>query len=299
MKWRWASLGFAGLFGLTTVAASCTTKSGSDWVRSGSDDPRVAPAAAQDWRSSGAQRSGAFPAGTARPVDSDDPEGPLEDPAPDDGAEGSLVLRADGRPEGAAGAVGAAGAGDVYRNTYYDFPREGGGAKDATVFDASCAPIASVPRAFHDQLCVQGSGRLASGATVSFAKRGCSCAAVCPRTSQQICFEKLDPVKFPSGRGATGKAVTPLRTVAVDTSVIPLGTVIFIPDYVGLPGPDGAQHDGCFIAEDRGIKVVGRQIDVFTGDPAMTARWNKMVPSNQGVRVRVDDARCKGRLKGP
>ena len=296
MKWRRALLGLAGLVALTSIAASCTTKSGAEWVRNSSDDPRVDPATAQDWRS-GAVGSGAFPAGAARSGGPGDPQGHSGDGALGDGAE-PLVLRADGRPAGAAGAAGA-GAGDVYRNTYYDFPREEGGAKDATVYDASCAPIASVPRAFHDQLCVQGSGRLASGATVSFAKRGCSCAAVCPRTGQQICFEQLDPVKFPSGRGAMGKAVTPLRTVAVDTSVIPLGTVIFIPDYVGLPGPDGAQHDGCFIAEDRGIKVVGRQIDVFTGDPAMTARWNKMVPSNQGVRVRVDDARCKGRIKAP
>jgi 3D (Asp-Asp-Asp) domain-containing protein len=291
-----AALGFAGLFGLTSAAASCTTKSGAEWVRSGSDDPRVDPATAQDWRSSGAEGSGAFPAGAARPADSSAPGGRPGDAEPGDGTE-PLVLRADGRP--APGAAGAAGAGDLFRNTYYDFPREGGGAKDATVYDASCAPIASVPRAFHDQVCVQGSGRLASGATVSFAKRGCSCAAVCPRTGQQICFEQLDPVKFPSGRGATGKAVTPLRTVAVDTAVIPLGTVIFIPDYVGLPRPDGTQHDGCFVAEDRGVKVVGRQVDVFTGDPAMTARWNAMVPSNQGVRVRVDDARCKGRLKVP
>jgi len=293
MRVRRAALSVAGLVGLacavTLGVASCTTKSGAEWVRSGTDAPRVNPTVTNDWRSSGGEGTGAAPPEAS--LASSDPSGA----APGDGADAPLVLRADGSP--APGA--AVPSSELFRNTYYDFPREGGGAKDATVYDASCAPIASVPRVFHDQVCVQGSGRLASGATVSFAKRGCSCAAVCPRTGQQICFERLDPVKFPSGRGATGKAVTPLRTVAVDSTVIPLGTVVFIPDFVGLPGPDGAQHDRCFIPEDRGLKVVRRQVDVFTGDPAMTARWNSMVPSNQGVRVRVDDPRCKARLKAP
>ena len=180
-----------------------------------------------------------------------------------------------------------------FRNTYYDFPREGAGAKDSTVFDAACAPIAQVTTAFHDRVCVQGSGRLEGGATVSFAKRGCSCAAVCPRSGQQICYERLDPARFPSGRGALGTPITPLGTVAVDSRVIPLGTSIFVSAYVGLPRPDGTRHDGCFVAEDRGIKVIGRQIDVFTGDPALTARWNALVPSNRGVQVVTNDPRCR------
>lgn len=180
----------------------------------------------------------------------------------------------------------------VYRNTYYDFPREGAGAKDATLYDAACAPIARVTQKFHDQVCVQGSGRLSTGQTVSFAKRDCACAAVCPRTSQKICFEPLDPARFPHGRGATGGPITPLRTVAVDVSVIPLGTSLYIPELVGLPRADGTLHDGCFVAEDRGLKVVGRHIDIFTGDPTMTTTWNARVPSNRGVHVRIGDPHC-------
>jgi 3D (Asp-Asp-Asp) domain-containing protein len=187
------------------------------------------------------------------------------------------------------------GGGDVFRNTYYDFPREGEGPRESTVFDAKCAPIAAVTTAFHDAVCVQGSGRLASGATVSFARRDCACAALCPRTGQRICFEQLDPARFPAGRGATGRAITPLRTVAVDTKVIPLGTRLFVRELVGLPLPDGTPHDGCFVAEDRGLKVVGRQIDIFTGDPAMTARWNALRPSNTGVHVELGSPRCAAR----
>ncbi|APR85742.1 Hypothetical protein A7982_11091 [Minicystis rosea] len=184
---------------------------------------------------------------------------------------------------------------DLFRNTYYDFPRDAGGDRSATVYDARCAPIAPVSQAFHDQVCVQGSGRLVTGETVSFAKRDCACASICPRTGQKICFERLDPKTFPHGRGAAGKPIRPLRSVAVDPSVIPLGTAIYIPEIVGLPLPEGGTHDGCFVAEDRGLKVVGRHIDVFTGDPALTTKWNKMVPSNRGVHVKVGDSRCPTR----
>ncbi len=182
---------------------------------------------------------------------------------------------------------------ETFRNTYYDFPAEGAGEKKAKVFDAQCKAIASVTQAFHDQVCLQGSGKLASGDTISFAMRDCTCASECPRSGQKICFEKLDPKAFPSGRGASGKAITPLRTIAVDTAVIPLGSVVFIPEYDGLSRPDGSKHDGCFIAEDRGSAVVGKHIDVFTGDPSMTKRWNQLVPSNQGVHVEVGAPRCE------
>jgi 3D (Asp-Asp-Asp) domain-containing protein len=198
-------------------------------------------------------------------------------------------------PVAAAPASVAAGDDTVYRNTYYDFPREGSGDKDATLYDATCAPIAKVTRAFHDKVCVQGSGALGMGQTVSFAKRDCACAAVCPRTGQKICFERLDPARFPHGRGATGGPITPFLTVAVDVSVIPLGTRLFVPELVGLPRADGSPHDGCFIAEDRGLKVVGRHLDIFTGDPSMTAQWNARFPSNKGVHVRVGDPRCAKR----
>jgi 3D (Asp-Asp-Asp) domain-containing protein len=182
--------------------------------------------------------------------------------------------------------------GDMFRNTYYDFPAEGSGKKGAKVFDAACAPIADVTQEFHDKVCLQGSGRLSTGETISFAKRDCECAAVCPKSGQKICFEKLDPKQFPSGRGSLGTPIVPLRTVAVDPAVVPLGSSVFIPEYEGMPRPDGSKHDGCFVAEDRGSKVVGKHIDVFTGDPALTSKWNQLMPSNAGVHVEIDAARC-------
>ncbi len=207
-------------------------------------------------------------------------------------AEIPLPRFSDADVAGSAASLRLEDDGDLFRNTYYDFPSEGEGPKEASIFDPSCRLLASVTRDFHEKLCVQGSGKLASGAVVSFAKRGCSCAAVCPRTSQQICYERLDPSRFPTGRGASGRPIQPLSTLAVDSSVLPLGTTVFIPEFVGLPRADGTFHDGCFVAEDRGIRVVGRHVDVFTGDPSMTARWNGLYPSNRGVHVLRENPRC-------
>ncbi|MCC6521104.1 MAG: hypothetical protein IT373_00445 [Polyangiaceae bacterium] len=200
---------------------------------------------------------------------------------------------------GAAGsaAVDPALAAEVFRNTYYDFPVEraaasGKGVARRKLFDADCKTIAEVSQPFHDAVCVQGSGRLQTGETVSFAKRDCPCAAECPRSGQRICFERLDPARFPSGRGALGTPITPERTVAVDSSVIPLGTVLYIPELHGLRDLAGVAHDGCFVAEDRGSRVNGKHVDIFTGDPELTRAWNAAVPSNSGVHVVVGAARC-------
>jgi 3D (Asp-Asp-Asp) domain-containing protein len=183
----------------------------------------------------------------------------------------------------------------VFRNTYYDFPSElDYSGPPVTLRDPACRPILDVPRPFFESLCVQGSGTLARGGTVSFAKRDCDCAEVCPRTSQKICFERLDAREFPWGRGATGKPITPLLTIAVDSTLIPLGTAVYVPEYEGLPREPGnpTPHDGCFIAQDRGLRVKGQQIDVFTGSEATTKLWNGLVPSNRGVHVVLDEPKC-------
>lgn len=80
----------------------------------------------------------------------------------------------------------------------------------------------------------------------------------------------------------------PLRSLAVDSSVIALGTALYIPAYVGLPLPGGGVHDGCFIADDRGKSIVGQQLDVFAGSEQTLREWNKRVPTGSGVDVYAD-----------
>src|SRR6185503_12486209 len=157
------------------------------------------------------------------------------------------------------------------------------------VKNSKCDTIATVTKGFFEAVCVQGSGTLRKGSTVSFAKRDCACAETCSKTSQKICFDELDAKEFPWGRGATGKPITPLLTVAVDPEVIPIGTALYVPELDGLPrDPDRmARHDGCFIAQDKGLKVKGQHVDIFTGHASITKLWNTLVPSNRGVTVVV------------
>ncbi len=255
----------------TACLPACFETRGSAWMREPllPDDPPSSESPAH----AAAARSPSTPAATPPPR-------PTLASADDD-AQVAASARSTGRLLG------------IFHNTYYSFPDEAEySGEKTTIFDARCKPIASVPKAFHDRLCVQGSGRLADHRTVSFAKRGCDCAAVCPRSSQKICYEALDPARFPWGRGATGAPITPFRTIAVDTSVIPLGTHVFIPAFVGIPIPGGGIHDGCFVAQDRGLKVVGQSIDVYTGSESATAAWNQQVGTGTGLEVYVEDQRC-------
>lgn len=183
----------------------------------------------------------------------------------------------------------------TFKNTYYDFPSEGDYSGDPiALYDGQCKPKVTVPKGFFETLCVQGSGLLASGNPVSFNRRDCECAPVCPRTGQKICFDVLDIAKYPWGRGATGQPITPLLTVAVDSKILPLGTSFYIPEFDGLPRDleRRTKHDGCFVAQDRGLKVQGQHVDIFTGQAAMTRLWNSLVPSNSGVTVVLYSPHC-------
>lgn len=77
------------------------------------------------------------------------------------------------------------------------------------------------------------------------------------------------PAVGPFGDGVAGYKLVPYRTIAVDKSLIPYGTVIFIPSARGeqVITPSGAilKHDGYFFAADTGGALKGNHIDTFCG----------------------------------
>jgi len=83
-------------------------------------------------------------------------------------------------------------------------------------------------------------------------------------------------------------------TVAADTRVLPLGTRIYVAAFDGIARAAGSTErlDGCFVVEDRGVRIQGTHIDVFAGDEASTAYLNTVVPSNVGVSVAVEVPKC-------
>jgi 3D (Asp-Asp-Asp) domain-containing protein len=62
-----------------------------------------------------------------------------------------------------------------------------------------------------------------------------------------------------------GCKVVAMRTVAIDTKLIPKRSVLFIKETVGLKMPDGSAHDGYWYASDVGGAIKGQRIDLYTG----------------------------------
>jgi 3D (Asp-Asp-Asp) domain-containing protein len=67
---------------------------------------------------------------------------------------------------------------------------------------------------------------------------------------------------------ALGCKVVAMRTVAVDKTLIPRRSVLFIKETVGMKMPDGSAHDGYWYASDVGSAIKGPRIDLFTGSGA-------------------------------
>ena len=65
-----------------------------------------------------------------------------------------------------------------------------------------------------------------------------------------------------------GCKVVAMRTVAVDKTLIPRRSVLFIKETVGLKMPDGKTHDGYWYASDVGGAIKGQRIDLYTGTGA-------------------------------
>jgi 3D (Asp-Asp-Asp) domain-containing protein len=86
------------------------------------------------------------------------------------------------------------------------------------------------------------------------------------------------------GDGVKNYKLIPFRTIAVDSKIIPYGTVIFIPAAKGkiIELPDGSKvpHDGYFFAGDTGGAIKNNHIDVFTGIFAGNP-FSEVVKSNE------------------
>ena len=177
---------------------------------------------------------------------------------PDAGPDGTAAA-IDGRLADAAPPGASRGS---FELTYYWVTAEGDftGAADTSIFDPGCAVLATVPAAFASSLDVEGTGRLADG-TVINVSGACGCG-------RSPCYQPVD-AQHPWGYGVQDRALVPFRTVAVDPSVIPYGTGLYLEelDGVTMPGDPpwgGFVHDGCVIAGDTGGGIIGMHVDFFS-----------------------------------
>jgi 3D (Asp-Asp-Asp) domain-containing protein len=103
---------------------------------------------------------------------------------------------------------------------------------------------------FRRHLLMEGSGRLRDGRVVTYQRHLHGEA-------------RFRVTKHEYGAGIGTCPLVPYRTIAVDPKLIPFGTRVFIPQFVGIELPDGTKHDGFFMAHDRSHYVRGGHIDLF------------------------------------
>lgn len=158
---------------------------------------------------------------------------------------------------------------------------------------------------------LQGSVQIVNGqqilGTYNFAGRGdkaqVDCAPFYPtlRTLEATNRVRFRPSSTLYGEGAGLHGLVPYRSIAVDKTQIPLGSVLYIPEARGtvvtLPSGQQAVHDGYFFAADVGAAIKGNQIDTFIG----VAERNpfRYVRSNSAATFMaylVNDAQIQARL---
>lgn len=99
------------------------------------------------------------------------------------------------------------------------------------------------------------------------------------------------------GVGVKDDPLVPFVSIAVDPTVIPLGTKLYVKDFDGveLPALDGSGatslHDGCVLAQDIGGKIKDLKIDWFVRDKAHYQTLDKRHALTH-VTIHDGGARC-------
>lgn len=114
--------------------------------------------------------------------------------------------------------------------------------------------ITKVSREFRSAIRMEGSGRLADGRVVTL-------------WDDELFF--VLPKSVTWGYGNKNNPITPFKSVAMDQSIYPFGTKIFIPKLVGVKLPDASTHDGYLRVDDVGSAIKGpTRVDLFCGNQA-------------------------------
>jgi hypothetical protein len=99
-------------------------------------------------------------------------------------------------------------------------------------------------------------------------------------------YKPLSNVHFGPGMSLP---LTPWKSIAVDPSVIKMGSRVFVPSYKSTPG------GGWFTAQDTGGAINGRHIDVFRSPPATPGG----ATSSSGERIYVIPPGTKASKSAP
>ncbi len=108
------------------------------------------------------------------------------------------------------------------------------------------------------ELKMEGTGKLLDGRCINYHDR-----VLKPDGKKEIRWRWCGP-EAPYGYGKDNIPLVPFRSAAVDPTVIPIGSRLYIPAAKGIKLPDGSTHDGYFGAVDIGDMIKNKKIDLFT-----------------------------------
>lgn len=148
----------------------------------------------------------------------------------------------------------------LFRPSFYwiAIEKNDGQPKTVPVLDVNENPLAYVSAAYYAELRMEGTGLLTNGKLVNFKAR-----ITKPDGTTEIRWRWCGP-EAPFGYGFEDIPLIPFRSAAVDPTVIPIGSKLYIPAAKGTRLPDGTIHDGIFHAIDIGSAITDRKIDIFT-----------------------------------
>lgn len=198
----------------------------------------------------------------------------------------SITVEDDAPPPGMGTSMGS------FINTYYYVEDESdfSGPKTAKFYDKNCSVIATVRSDFASLACIEGTAKLSDGRMLNY-YNGTNCGGACSFTWSEMSSA------FPWGKGSRGNALEPLRSWAVDTSIISSGSVLYVEEWDGMAIPTsgtlgGYTHDGCFRADDVGGGINGRHVDIFAGSKGMYRKLNALFPTRTSFTVYKNSPRC-------
>ena len=131
--------------------------------------------------------------------------------------------------------------------------------KELPLYDINGNLLIMVTKSFFAGLSMEGTGRLLDGRLINFHAR-----VDRPDGSKEVRWRWCDPNIAPFGYGLDDRVLKPFKSVAVDPSVIPMDSKIYIPAAIGARLPDGTKHNGYFDAIDIGSAIINQRIDIFT-----------------------------------
>lgn len=115
-----------------------------------------------------------------------------------------------------------------------------------------------VDEAFFKEIRMEGTGMTTDGVCINYDGR-----VTLPDGSKEIRWV-ICGREAPYGYGLDRRILVPFRSLAVDPTVVPMDSKIYIPKAKGIKLPDGSIHDGYFSAIDIGAAIQNKRIDVFT-----------------------------------